>query len=525
MAEIISFLSGGIPGGVLLLLFFLLTVNLSLQFLAASKLMDHNLKKRRQLTYSLLILLIYGILWIQFRPPLPRQRVVALPIASQEGVISLEGSAFRLPEYLQQEALNNLTNRYLMHRWQWLLEAIPADSIKEPRAWISLARRMGALLIIESRKRDSRLEYRIYNKDDKTVSAWFVAEDTLNYRDLLDNLNEKLDIFENVRSVSHSEDRFLKAEALIILGKSEKALAVLHNLNKPQAQILRALIHFKKGLKIRIDREKAKYVKIQNPEFEQAKKILQTLVKNRQDNTQVAYLLGRIAVQEEKYDMAEVFLKKALIDDPTDARVYYALSFLLPARLEDLGYHKRTEVLEKALYYDPAFRDAVYELASEYYLSGTGTATGHGTTSAIRAITKYLKIRQGDPQILALLGSLYIKTNRLDEAQDIFTQLLQRFPQDSNLNYDLGIVFYHKKLYEKAIQYFRKAIKIDDNADAYLYLGLIYRDLGDPEKALHNFRERVRRRHGDDDTYAKEAMQGIRQILNKPVTESSGNAQ
>ena len=37
---------------------------------------------------------------------------------------------------------------------------------------------------------------------------------------------------------------------------------------------------------------------------------------------------------------------------------------------------------------------------------------------------------------------------------------------------------------------------------------------GDFEKALYYYRERVKRKSGDDDQYARQAMKGIRLILN-----------
>ena len=525
MSEIISFLSGGVPGGILLLFIALLIINLSLQFFVSSKLMDVKLKRRRQLTYSAIAILIYVVLWAQFRPPLPRERVIVLPTVNQNGKIQMRASSFRLAEYLRRYALNNLTSRYIMHRWQWLLEAMDKDSLQNPAAWQSLARRMHTLLLVESKISDGKLHYRFYNRADESASAWFVAEDTLSYRDFVQNIDDKFEVFTGFKKVSIPPSRIIDAEIFFHLHNFDKVMAVLNGLEMPHADILRAAVYIRRGLKIRIDREKAKYVKIHIPEFDRAKQLLQKLIKSRQDNAYVAYLLGRIAIQEEKFNMAEVFLKKALIDDPTNARVYYALSFLLPVRLEDLGYKKRTEVLEKAVYYDPAYRDAVYELANEYYLSGTGTQTGHGTTSAIKTIRKYLEIRKGDPQIVALLGILYIKTERLEEAQAIFSELLQRFPKDSNLNYDMGIVFFHKMKYDEAISYFQKAIAIDDNPDAYLYLGYIYRELGDKDKALQYFRDRVRRRMGDDDVYAKEAMRAIRKLLNPEPTTGKNNAQ
>jgi len=65
-----------------------------------------------------------------------------------------------------------------------------------------------------------------------------------------------------------------------------------------------------------------------------------------------------------------------------------------------------------------------------------------------------------------------------------------------------------------------KAIDIDKNLDSYLYAGVIYRELGEKEKSLQYFRERVKRMTGEDDHYAREAMQGIRKVLEEIKSDS-----
>ena len=70
-----------------------------------------------------------------------------------------------------------------------------------------------------------------------------------------------------------------------------------------------------------------------------------------------------------------------------------------------------------------------------------------------------------------------------------------------------------KKEYRKALPYFLKAIEIDQNLDSYLYAGITYRLLGNNKMALKYYRERVRRKTGDDDYYALQAMKGIQIIL------------
>jgi tetratricopeptide (TPR) repeat protein len=94
----------------------------------------------------------------------------------------------------------------------------------------------------------------------------------------------------------------------------------------------------------------------------------------------------------------------------------------------------------------------------------------------------------------------------------------------------MGICYFHKDDYESAKREFERAIKINDYPDAYLYLGAISGLEGNTGKALYYYRERIKRKQGDDDQYAKEAMRGIRLILNdmakkEEKTDEGGNSQ
>ena len=91
--------------------------------------------------------------------------------------------------------------------------------------------------------------------------------------------------------------------------------------------------------------------------------------------------------------------------------------------------------------------------------------------------------------------------------------MLQRYPNDSNLIYDLGIIYYLRHDYERALDLFKQAITMDKNLDAYLYAGITLEMMGDKKQALKYYQDRVRYKESDDDIYAKEAMHGIRNIL------------
>jgi len=186
---------------------------------------------------------------------------------------------------------------------------------------------------------------------------------------------------------------------------------------------------------------------------------------------------------------------------------------LHPDRLIEFGYYSQTDVLKKAVQLDPGFRSAVYQLAEEYYRSGTGTESGTGTTRALQTIEVFLKIKKGDLKILSLLASIEMKLQYYDKALKIYSNIAARLPKQSNSWYNIGIVYFMKKEYQNALSHFLKAIDMDENLDSYLYAGITYRILGDTVQALKYYRERVRRKTGEGDVWAKEAMKGIRKIL------------
>ena len=125
---------------------------------------------------------------------------------------------------------------------------------------------------------------------------------------------------------------------------------------------------------------------------------------------------------------------------------------------------------------------------------------------------KYQKLNDQHPKIMSLLATLYLKTSNFDKAEEVYNILAKQYPNDSNVAYNLGVVFYTKGDYQQALNKFRQAINIDNNLDAYLYTGMTYERLGDKENALKYYQDRVRFKKTDDDPYAKEAMQGIRKM-------------
>ena len=96
MRTFLHFLSGEVPGGVLLLFFIVLVINLSLFYLYnSSKLFSKEVYKRKAIRSNIFVLGIYLVLWIFLEPPRLPERVMILPFQNNEEV------DFRLAEAVQ----------------------------------------------------------------------------------------------------------------------------------------------------------------------------------------------------------------------------------------------------------------------------------------------------------------------------------------------------------------------------------------------------------------------------------------
>jgi len=510
MSQLIELLSGSIPGGIVLLSLALLFGNLTVYFLHSSGMLIVSIRKK-YIFVNLFFVFIYALIWSYTLPEAPPERMVVLPTQSTPSS-ALNSTSLALADYLQQKP-GDVRAKFIVHRWEWIFETLGTDSVSRYANWERLAYKLKPTYLIESKRDDEQVTLTIYAKEEsvpviKVFSAQDFPENTFNF------IQEKLKIFSKPSfQLPNENTKWLEGKLALEHHKYDQVFNILGADTSGTARLIVASAWVAKGLTFKIDRIKRQYVKMVNPDFEKAKSILNQLVKERRDIPGVAFLLGRIAIRDEQFSDAEVFLKKALVDDPKNARTYYLLGYLLNERLEELGFDNRMEIVEKAIQLDPGYAQAVYDLANTYFTSGTGLEHGSATLAARKTLTRFLKLQHNDPRILSMLGTINMKIQKYAEAKRIFEELNNRFPDDSNSYYNLGILSFAQQKYDSALTYFKTAVKMDGNKDAMLYAGLTEERLGNNEKALAYYRRRVRLSTSEDDKYAKEAMKGIRHVL------------
>ncbi len=92
------------------------------------------------------------------------------------------------------------------------------------------------------------------------------------------------------------------------------------------------------------------------------------------------------------------------------------------------------------------------------------------------------------------LSDCLFEVNNADGAIGILLEFLRHDPNNIDITLNLGIDYFllPKPQYQKALDAFNGVLKLDvQNADAYFYKGMIYKESGDTAKAISNFQTTV----------------------------------
>lgn len=520
MIEIIDFLSGEVPGGILLLILILFIINLIFFFFyKGSKLLNKKQYKDKIIKSSLFLLVVYISLWFLLSPPKIPDSVIFLPF--QNG----NTADFTICEMLERQLESNLSGDYRLHYWDWFYETCNQDSINNINYRNNVAKRLNIGLIISGRYiadfqvelsaddgnglLTQQFEYNSFRELSGKIVSW-----------LQDNYQITKPVDKNKIQISDESINIkTKAKLLYLNSKYDSAIKLLSK-TKESHVLLKAMINLRKGASFLKENKKSMFEDNTNTYFAEIIDTLIPIAVEGKDTATLNKILGELYLYNHQYEKSEIFLKKALTQNPYDARIYYLLYYLHKDRIVDLGFNNRFEVLQKAIDLDNGYVLAVYDLANEYFHSGTATPTGTGTTFAIETLKKIMKINPNNIKILNLLANIYLQIKDTEKAIQIYNELIKKGDHSGEIYYNLGIGYFHLQKYDQAGKAFEKSISINEYPNSYLYLAAINKINGHNEKALYYYRERIKRKQGEDDMYAKEAMRGIRQILKEQAQDS-----
>lgn len=241
-------------------------------------------------------------------------------------------------------------------------------------------------------------------------------------------------------------------------------------------------------------------------EFKRIRDVLQRSLAIDENNSKTLRLKGELYLANERWSQAETALKLSHQHNPFDARTYLDFTRLHKTRYAGLGYKNEGALLERAIHLDPYFTLGYLNLANFY-------TSKNRLHLALHTLQKLLRINPISVDGLMALGQVYLSQNDLLNVLETYQKVVELTPENSDVYYNIGIVYYHQKDYENAIKYFKYAIELDDHLDSHLYLAYIYEIKGDFDRAIPLLQSRIRKRRGEDDTFAEEARKHLYKIM------------
>ncbi|MFI5093075.1 MAG: tetratricopeptide repeat protein [Candidatus Acidiferrales bacterium] len=232
----------------------------------------------------------------------------------------------------------------------------------------------------------------------------------------------------------------------------------------------------------------------------------QELLKRNPNDLPTRRLLGRIYLRtlgdltsSAQSDMAERAIeqyREVYRLDPTDSESALWLARLYRLRNE---HDKAEEVLRSLLKEDPDNEAAVEQLTQLLLDEGKS----EDAVSLLEGITN----RTPSPTLLDLLGDAYTQTHDLAKAEAAYRNAAEQDPSESSHLRGLGQTLLAEEKYSDALKAYRKlADLMPDDADVYLRLGQIYRELNQLDLAEQSLTKARQYEPGSPEVMYNEAM-------------------
>ncbi len=215
------------------------------------------------------------------------------------------------------------------------------------------------------------------------------------------------------------------------------------------------------------------------------------------------YNLGKICLDEGKYNKAIKYSKNSLEVDPTQANAWYNIGLCF----ERLGSQQKAPV-----YYFRAIKEDSLHTRSMNNL-GSLYIDQKDFPKAVEYLEMAYKIDKNQIILLQNLGIAYYRLGEYKNAIKYNKRLIKLKPDSELVIFDTGLSYMQLKKYHKAIEYFNKALKINPNrSDTHIDLGTCYYSLGDYQTAINYYTKALEL--NPEDSRANQYLRMVQNELN-----------
>ncbi len=451
------------------------------------------------------------------------QRVDHKRIGCFPAINSESGLCVALTDAVTAKLTEASPNDWLVYQQDWYWRVINSDSLTEPSYRIQAARRIGLDFLVSCEATQSNDELwqlrflchevsggrQVWRIEERVASADVDA--LLNH--VIAHMSEMLDtdFCQNEIRTQYPPvlwNQFGEARYHALRGELSDAEQIYRsNLNQySQPKILNALA----GVLLRQALEQKKEEGIPSEAlYVEIHDLLRRSLSQDSLSSQTYRLLGRLAIQQERWNAAQrALLRASDLSHREDPLLYFDLSRLHQSRYRAMGFSSKSDLLKRAVYLNPAFEEAWIELAEGAYFQGK-------PDQAESIYRRMITINPRSLNALLGLGRLYAYRNDVLRIINVYQRILDIDPTCTVAYYNLGIAYLNDHKEDEAFRLFKRAIELNEHPDSYYYLGIIHTRRGEREEALAAFRSRIRLRRGQNDAFAEEARKHVVRLLSE----------
>ncbi|WP_028981196.1 tetratricopeptide repeat protein [Sporocytophaga myxococcoides] len=193
------------------------------------------------------------------------------------------------------------------------------------------------------------------------------------------------------------------------------------------------------------------------------------------ENAGINYMLGKLALQQDKYDQAISYAQKSLKQDPKN-KYYYLLLGEIYEKKQD--YPEALKVIKKLLAEVPDTEDYLFDLAALYLY----------TNNVEEAIKIYDKIESHfgkTPEVSKQKQLIFLQGNKLKEAIAEGESLINAYPEESEFKIRQAEILYSNNKEKEGLAILETLVKEEpDNGYAWIALADYYKNQGEYDKSL-----------------------------------------
>ena len=213
----------------------------------------------------------------------------------------------------------------------------------------------------------------------------------------------------------------------------------------------------------------------QDGQVRQAEQIYQQILRINSQDAEALHLLGVVALQAKKYEVAVKLITQATKVDSEQSSFFNNLSVAL---IKQGKLEEAVQACQQAIKLQPDDVETHYNL-------GIALQKLDKLEQALKVYQKAIKIQPGNAEIYNNLGVILWKQGKLDESIQAYQNAIEIQPNYAEPYNNLGNVSRERGKLDESIQAYRNAIEIQPNyADAYNNLGNALQEQGKLDESI-----------------------------------------